>query len=82
MHIINYWCQRCTPLLGSKSKKKVYFLAANRCGKEKNIVFIGKIYFYLGSSCILKLGSKPQLVDNLNKIENNTIYSCLKLNEK
>jgi protein N-terminal amidase len=68
MNILNYWLNRLTPFL--KQSKSVYFLAANRCGKERETNFIG-------CSAILKVSSKPNLVDSLNKTEENTICSTL-----
>jgi predicted amidohydrolase len=68
MHILNYWLNRLSPFL--KHPKGVYLLAANRCGKERDTTFIG-------CSAILKVSSKPKLIKNLNKIEENTIYSKL-----
>jgi protein N-terminal amidase len=68
LNILNYWLNRLQPLL--KGSKKVYLLAANRCGKERDTHFIG-------CSAILAACNKPGLVDNLNKKEENTIFSKL-----
>jgi protein N-terminal amidase len=68
MHIINYWLNRLFPYL--KQNKPVYFLAANRCGKERETTFIG-------CSAIIKACNKPSLISNLNKTEENTICSKL-----
>ena len=71
MHIINYWAERLKPFL-CKLKKKTYFLAANRCGKERDTTFIG-------CSCALELGAHPMVLKNLNKKEENTILVKLNL---
>jgi hypothetical protein len=70
---------RCSPLL--ESNKAVYFLAADRCGNERKVDFIGIYLFIVGCSCILKLCKKPKVLKNLNKKEENTIYYSINLNE-
>jgi protein N-terminal amidase len=75
LHILNYWCARLNPFLENKLNKKVFFLAANRCGKERDTNFIG-------CSCVLELsgkGNSPSLIDNLNKKDQTTIYTQCKL---
>jgi len=65
---IEYWFQRCYPLL--KSDNPVYFLAADRTGKETKT-------FFVGNSCVMKLCKKPELLSRLDKYEENTIYKSL-----
>jgi len=70
-NLLNYWLDRCSPLL--KSENKVcYFLSANRCGIERNIKFAG-------TSAIIKLANKPALMDKLSIGEENTIYNSIEL---
>lgn len=54
LNLLNYWLNRLVPFLKS-SPKPVYFIAADRVGSEKGIT-------YSGTSCILKLSSKPALL--------------------
>ena len=68
LNILNYWLNRLTPFLNKK--KHIYFLAANRCGKERDTTFIG-------CSAILRVGENSSLIDNLNKYEESTIYANL-----
>jgi len=70
MNTLNYWAMRCSPLL--KSNKPVYFLAADRTGKEKKT-------FFVGNSCIIKMCNKPKIINRLNKYEQNTIYASLNI---
>ena len=73
--MINYWVQRLEPFLINKIYKPVYFLAANRCGKERETDFIG-------CSCAVRLGNKnPKLLDNLNKNEESTIFVKCKIKQ-
>ena len=41
LHMINYWIMRLQPFLENELDKDVHFLAANRCGKERDTNFIG-----------------------------------------
>jgi protein N-terminal amidase len=65
--LLNYWLDRCSPLL---NKKTSYFLAANRCGMDQKTKFAG-------SSCILKLCEKPKLIDKLTIGEENALLACI-----
>ncbi len=69
--LLNYWLDRCSPFLGSKDKV-CYFLAANRCGVERKIKFAG-------TSAILKLAKKPDLIDKLTIGEENYITNSIEL---
>ncbi len=61
LEVNSYWADRLTPLIKSKSKKKVYFCVSNRVGTERKTRFTG-------SSCVLRLKS-PLILCNtgLNK---------------
>lgn len=65
--LLNYWLDRCSPLLTGKTK---YFLAANRCGEERLTKFAG-------SSSIIKLAKRPSLLSKLSIGEENTIYQTI-----
>jgi protein N-terminal amidase len=69
LSIINYWVQRLEPFLVNKIYKPVYFLAADRCGKERETNFIG-------CSCALKIDekNKPTLLKFLDKKEESSIF--------
>lgn len=70
---ISYWCERLSPFLSKKNKlkdKNVYFLAADRIGKEKTTSF-------LGCSCILQLTPELQLLKYLDKTQQDTIFASL-----
>jgi protein N-terminal amidase len=67
---INYLVARLEPFLEKPVKRNVHFLAANRCGKERETDFIG-------CSCAVRIGggsSRPSLLDNLDKKEEGTIF--------
>lgn len=77
MRQINYLVARLEPFLTKKIKRNVYFLAANRCGKERETDFIG-------CSCVVRMGggsSRPALIDNLNKKQEGTIFVTCELNK-
>jgi len=69
--LLNYWLNRCSPLLDSK-EKVCYFLSANRCGIERKIKFAG-------TSAILKLAKEPALIDKLTIGEENYILNSIEL---
>eukprot|EP01027_Heterolobosea_sp_BB2_P017403 GEZU01024657.1.p1 GENE.GEZU01024657.1~~GEZU01024657.1.p1 ORF type:complete len:243 (-),score=58.44 GEZU01024657.1:137-865(-) len=52
----NYWAIRMRPLLGSNC----IFAVVNRCGTERGTKFAG-------SSCVMRLGRPPVLLDALDK---------------
>ena len=55
---ISYWVTRLSPLIGSDS----IFAGCNRIGTEKGHTFTG-------SSCVLKLGEEPFVIDYAHKDE-------------
>lgn len=55
---ISYWALRMSPMLGTAA----VFAACNRIGTEKGTTFTG-------SSCVLKLGERPIVVDYAGKTE-------------
>ena len=67
--LINYWVDRCSPLL---NKKISYFLAANRCGIERTTKFAG-------SSVIVKLNKNPDLIQKLSIKNEGVIYNSIEL---
>lgn len=72
LHIINYWAMRLDPYFEKPINKTIHFLAANRCGKERETTFIG-------CSCALRIkNGRVALLDNLNKNEESTILVELK----
>jgi len=68
-NILNYWLDRCSPLLNSNDKV-CYFLAANRCGIERKIKFGG-------TSAILKLAETPGIIDKLTIGEESYILNTI-----
>lgn len=62
--LLNYWVSRLVPLL--ESEKSTYFIAADRIGTERGTS-------YMGTSCILKLGNRPQLLKSLDKVSENIL---------
>jgi protein N-terminal amidase len=72
LRTINYWLMRLEPFLERKLKRNLHFLAANRCGKERETTFVG-------CSCAIKIyNGKPILIDNMNKLEESTrLIECI-----
>jgi protein N-terminal amidase len=68
LHMINYWVARLEPFFNNPLKKSVYFLAANRSGKERETTFIGC------SSAVRIKNGKVSLLNNLGKNEESTIF--------
>jgi protein N-terminal amidase len=71
MRQLNYWVCRLQPYLNSRVDKPVYFLAADRCGKERDTNFIG-------CSCAIKIfRDLPSLLHHLDKkIESTILVTC------
>lgn len=69
--LLNYWCTRLAPLI-KNSTKPVYFLAADRVGREKGIS-------YSGTSCIIQLSPKPGLLACLDSLSETALSHRLKL---
>ena len=67
---LNYWAVRLSPFYKSNIKKPVYFLAADRTGKEKDTSFIG-------CSCILLLTPKPKVLQLFDRKKQGVIYGSL-----
>jgi protein N-terminal amidase len=72
LNTINYWLMRLEPFLKRKIKKNLHFIAANRCGKERETTFVG-------CSCAVRISNgKPLLIDNMNKLEESTrLIQCI-----
>jgi protein N-terminal amidase len=72
---INYWAARLEPFFSKNlnSGKPVYFLAADRCGKERETNFIG-------CSCAIKIQNRlTSLLKCLSKSEEKAIMAKLEL---
>lgn len=74
LDLINYWAARFKPFMNKNIKKKKYFLAADRIGKEFDTN-------YHGNSCILQITPKPSLLVCLDKKKQTTINSILRFDD-
>ena len=58
------------------------FLLLIDVGKKRMLILLVMYYVIKGCSCILKLCKRPELIQNLNKKEEGTIFHSINLNEK
>ena len=64
--ISNKWIMPLFPILKEGDQRNIYLLAADRTGIERNV-------YLLGCSCIVKLGSKHEIIKYLDKNTNGII---------
>jgi len=64
--ISNKWIMPLSPILEEGDQRNIYLLAADRTGIERNV-------YLLGCSCIVKLGSKHEIIKYLDKNTNGII---------
>ncbi len=68
--VINNWIEPLKPILQEAEERNIYLLAADRTGIERNT-------YLLGCSCIVKLGSKINFLNYLDKVTNGVIVNEL-----
>jgi protein N-terminal amidase len=76
MQMINYWVMRLEPFFEKPPIKPVYFLAADRCGKEQATSFIGCSCAIMIYQCV------PRLIKFTDKCKEETLMASLNFLEK
>lgn len=72
MQLLNYWVGRMKPLIKDSTRKKRYFMAADRIGEERGIR-------YMGNSCVLELGPECKLLARLGRYPEDVLKYSLRI---